>query len=64
MKTNVGNIDRVVRVLVGAALIGATLAGLIGAWGWIGVLPLITGLIRVCPAYSVIGVDTCGTRNP
>jgi hypothetical protein len=63
MKTNVGNIDRVIRVLAGLALIGATLAGFIGAWGWIGVLPLITGLVRVCPAYSVIGVDTCGTKT-
>jgi hypothetical protein len=59
MKTNVGGIDRVLRILVGLLLIGLTLAGVIGLWGWIGVLPLATGVLRTCPAYSLLGVDTC-----
>lgn len=65
MKTNVGGTDRVLRILVGLLLIGLTLAGVIGAWGWIGVLPLATGVLRTCPTYSLLGVNTCpasGTR--
>jgi hypothetical protein len=59
MKSNVGTIDRVVRIALGLALIGATLAGLIGAWGWIGVVPLATGVFRFCPAYLPFGLSTC-----
>jgi hypothetical protein len=57
--TNVGGLDRALRVLVGLALVVATLAGLIGVWGWIGVVPLATGLLRTCPVYSLIGLNTC-----
>ena len=59
MKLNVGGIDRILRIVVGLALIGATLAGMIGVWGWIGVVPLLTGLFKFCPLYSIIGVNTC-----
>jgi hypothetical protein len=61
MKTNVGSVDRVVRVVAGVALIGLAVAGTIGPWGYIGVVPLLTGLFRVCPAYSIFGLNTCGT---
>lgn len=61
MKTNVGGIDRVLRIAVGALLIVATLLGLIGAWGWIGVVPLLTGVFRFCPAYLPFGFRTCTT---
>ena len=57
--TNVGGLDRVLRIAVGLALIVATLAGVIGVWGWVGVVPLATGLLRTCPAYSLLGVRTC-----
>jgi hypothetical protein len=63
MKANVGGIDRVLRIVLGIALIALTLAGTIGAWGWIGVLPLATGLIKVCPLYSLLGTSTCGTQG-
>ena len=63
MKVNVGGIDRILRVVVGIALIALTLTGTIGVWGWIGVVPLATGLFRVCPAYSLIGVNTCGIKK-
>ena len=63
MKANVGNVDRVIRVLAGLALIGAALSGLIGVWGWIGVVPLATGIFRFCPAYLPFGLNTCGTKN-
>lgn len=59
MKTNVGGIDRVLRVLLGAALIALTLFGIIGPWGWIGVVPIATGLIRFCPLYPLLGINTC-----
>jgi hypothetical protein len=59
MKLNVGGIDRILRIVVGLALIGATLAGLIGVWGWIGVVLLLTGAFKFCPAYTLLGMNTC-----
>lgn len=59
MKTNMGNIDRLLRFVVGALLIALTLMGSIGVWGWIGVVPLVTSLIGFCPLYRIIGVNTC-----
>lgn len=59
VKANVGGVDRALRVLAGLGLIGATLSGAIGAWGWLGVLPLATGLFRFCPAYLPFGLRTC-----
>ena len=61
MKVNVGNVDRIVRIVAGLALIGLAVAGTIGPWGYIGIVPLLTGLTRMCPAYSLVGVDTCST---
>lgn len=59
MKMNVGGIDRGVRIVGGLVLLGLTLAGTIGPWGWIGIVPLATGLIGTCPAYSLLGLNTC-----
>lgn len=59
MKTNVGGIDRILRIVVGVILIALTLMGTIGAWGWIGIVPLATGIFRTCPLYSLIGFNTC-----
>ncbi len=59
MTSNVGGIDRVLRIVVGLGLIAATLAGSIGPWGWIGVVPLATGVFRFCPAYLPFGASTC-----
>jgi hypothetical protein len=61
MKVNVGNVDRIVRIVAGLALIGLAVAGSIGPWGYIGVVPLLTGFMRACPAYSLLGVNTCST---
>jgi hypothetical protein len=63
MKINVGSTDRVIRIVVGLALIAATLTGFIGAWGWIGVVPVLTGTFRFCPAYLPFGISTCRTRK-
>ena len=59
MKTNEGTLDRALRILTGLALLGLAAAGTIGAWGWIGALPLATGLIGWCPAYTLLGIRTC-----
>jgi len=55
---NEGMIDRVVRVIVGIALISIVFIGPQTPWGWIGVIPLATGLIGWCPAYSLFGLRT------
>ncbi len=61
--TNLGSIDRLIRIFVGALLIGLTLAGTIGAWGWIGVIPLVTGLIGSCPLYKIFGLSSCPLKK-
>jgi hypothetical protein len=63
MNPNVGSIDRVIRITVGIALIGATLAGMIGPWGWLGVIPLATGVFRFCPAYLPLRWSTCRSHT-
>ncbi|MGM0522334.1 MAG: YgaP family membrane protein [Pseudomonadota bacterium] len=62
MKTNVGGVDKIARIVVGALLILLALTGTVGAWGWIGIVPLATGLFNFCPLYSLIGVNTCKTK--
>jgi hypothetical protein len=59
MKVNEGSLDRSLRVIVGVALIGLSLSGLIGPWGYIGVIPLVTGAVGLCPLYSMLGISTC-----
>ena len=63
MKTNVGGIDRILRIVFGLALIGLTLGGVIGAWGWIGIVPLATAAIGFCPLYTVLGFSTCPMKK-
>ncbi len=63
MKANVGTIDRTLRIVIGIALIGLSLAGVIGVWGWIGLLPLATGIFRFCPVYTLLGIKTCKACN-
>jgi hypothetical protein len=63
MKTNVGGIDKILRIVVGIALIAMAALGVVGAWGWIGVVPLLTGLLGTCPAYSLLGMNTCPLKK-
>ncbi|MDE2253068.1 MAG: DUF2892 domain-containing protein [Betaproteobacteria bacterium] len=63
MKINEGGWDRVVRVVVGLALILAAALGYVGVWGYIGIVPLVTGIIGVCPAYSLLGMSTCPMKS-
>jgi len=63
MKTNEGTLDRILRIEAGLALLALTLTGTIGVWGWIGVVPLLTGAIGICPLYTVLGIRTCPVSN-
>jgi hypothetical protein len=62
-KTNVGGIDRLLRIVIGIALIAMTLLGTIGPWGWVGVVPLLTAAMGSCPLYTVLGVNSCGVKK-
>lgn len=58
MKSNVGGIDKIALIVVGAVLILLALTGTIGVWGSIGVVPLATGLFNFCPAWKLLGINT------
>jgi hypothetical protein len=58
LKANVGGVDRILRIIIGLALIAWALTG--GpVWAWVGVVPLATGIVKICPAYSILGFNTC-----
>ncbi len=63
MKINVGGIDRILRIVAGLVLIALATTGIIGVWGWIGVVPLLTGIFRFCPAYALFGMSTCPMKK-
>ena len=62
MTKNVGGIDRTLRIVVGIALIAAAATGAVGVWGYIGVVPLLTGLMGWCPPYAMLGFKTCKAK--
>lgn len=64
MKTNIGGVDRILRIVVGLVLIGLAATETVGWWGWIGVVPLLTGVFRFCPAYTLLGINTCPLNKP
>lgn len=59
MNPNVGNVDRAVRIILGLVLISLVFVGPKTSWGWIGVIPLATALVKWCPLYRVLGISTC-----
>lgn len=61
MTANIGTIDRVLRVIVGLALLSLVFVGPQSLWGLVGLVPLLTGMVRVCPLYTLLGVRTCNT---
>jgi hypothetical protein len=63
MKCNSGTADRVVRVIAGLALIALAATGTIGVWGYIGIVPLLTGAFGFCPAYAIFGINSCGIKK-
>jgi len=64
MKVNVGYFDRILRIVAGIAMIALAAIGTIGVWGYIGMVLVLTGLVRICPAYSMLGMDTCSLKKP
>jgi hypothetical protein len=62
MTRNVGGIDRVLRIVIGLALVAAAATGTLGVWAWLGLLPLATGLMGWCPPYGLLGINTCPAK--
>jgi membrane protein implicated in regulation of membrane protease activity len=63
MKSNVGGIDRMLRIVLGLVLIGLAATGTVGVWGWLGVVLLATGAIGWCPPYAIFGFNTCSVKK-
>jgi hypothetical protein len=63
MKPNVGTIDRIVRITAGVVLLGLAATGTVGWWGWLGIVPLATGVVGWCPPYAMLGLSTCKMRK-
>jgi len=63
MKLNVGGLDRSFRIAAGLVLVGLAATGTVGAWGWIGVVPLLTGAVGFCPVYPLLGLNTCPMKK-
>jgi Protein of unknown function (DUF2892) len=63
MKTNEGAIDRLLRVVVGLGLLSLAFVGPQTPWGYLGLIPLLTGIVGFCPAYALLGVNTCAAKK-
>lgn len=63
MKNNVGTVDRVLRITLGLILIAMVFVGPETPWGWVGLVPLLTGLFRTCPAYGLFKINTCSIKK-
>ena len=63
MTSNVGGIDRILRITIGLVLIGLAATGTVGWWGWLGIVPLATGAIGWCPPYALFGFNTCAVKS-
>ena len=63
MKANEGGVDRALRIMGGLAILSLAFVGPQTPWAYVGVVPLLTGLVGFCPLYALLGVNTCGTRK-
>ncbi len=62
LKKNVGNADRAFRIMLGIGLISLAFVGPRTVWGWVGIIPLLTAFVGICPLYSLLGISTCPKR--
>ena len=62
MPRNEGTVDRALRIILGLVLIAMVFVGPHTPWGWVGIVPVLTGLVGFCPLYRLIGINTCPTR--
>lgn len=63
MDKNIGGADKIARIIIGLLLVVLAATGTIGAWGWIGVIPLATGIFSRCGLYSLLGINTCPMKK-
>ncbi|WP_295502843.1 DUF2892 domain-containing protein [Limnohabitans sp. Rim8] len=63
MTKNIGNIERIIRIVGGLVLIALAATNTVGVWGWVGLVPLVAGLMGWCPPYSLLGINTCKNKN-
>lgn len=63
MRANEGAVDRILRVIVGAAVLSLAFIGPQTLWGYVGLIPLATGLVGFCPLYALLGINTCPSRK-
>ena len=59
MKINIGSIDRVSRIIIGVVILTLTALNIIGPWGWLAIGLIISGVLRNCTLYSLLGINTC-----
>ena len=60
---NEGKVDRILRMVLGLGLLSLVFIGPHTAWGWVGAVPLVTGLVGNCPLYSILGINSCGIKS-
>ena len=63
MTKNIGDTERIIRIVGGLVLMALAATGIVGVWGWLGLVPLATGLTGWCPPYSLLGINTCKNKN-
>ncbi len=63
MKKNIGSIERIIRVVVGAAIVSLAFVGPQTPWAYLGIIPILTGIVGWCPPYSLLGISTCSRRD-
>lgn len=64
MTKNIGNTERILRIVAGLVLVALAATGTVGLWGYIGIVPLATGLLGWCPPYAMLGISTCSVKKP
>ena len=64
MNKNIGGIERILRIVAGLVLMGLTAMGTLPVWGYLGIVPLATGLMGWCPPYAIFGINTCRVKIP